>query len=103
MAKDIRGFSKSYKDSGKDVKNMRREDLNDRDKQSYDSIRERAKQYEGKSEDQLLNELFKKVNDGKKNGTLSNADLDRFAGQVAPMLNPQQREKLNGLIKMIKS
>ena len=102
MAKDLRDFSKSF-NGAKDAKNIKREDLSGRDKQNYDNIREKAKQYEGKSEDQLLNELFKKVSEGKQSGTLSNADLDNFAGQVAPMLNAEQRKKLQQLLSMIKN
>lgn len=102
MAKDIRNFSKNYDSSKKNPKDMRREDLDEQGKRSYDDIREKAKQYEGKSEDQLLSELFKRVNDGKRSGTLNNADIDNFAAQVAPMLSPEQREKLDRLIRMIK-
>ena len=104
MARDIRNFSKEYKDSPKkNFKDMRREDLDEQGKSQYDEIKSKAKQLEGKSENQLMDELFKRVNEGKKNGTLSNSDLDYFAAQAAPMLNAEQRKKLQSLLAKMKN
>ena len=103
MAKSIRNFSKEYKEKPqKDVHDMNLDGLDGDGKRQYDDIKSKAKQFEGKSEDQLMNELFKRVNEGKKNGTLSNADLEGFAAQAAPMLNVEQRKKLAGILNMMK-
>ena len=101
--RDIRNFSKDYKaDSNKSVKDMRRDDLDEQGKSQYDDIKRKAKQFEGKSEGELMGELFKRVGEGKKNGTLSDSDLDRFAAQAAPMLNAEQRKKLQLLLTQMK-
>lgn len=103
MARDIRNFSKEYKDnSQKNFKDMRRDDLSEDEKRQYDDITDRARQFEGKSENELMGELFKRVNAGKKDGTFNAAELDKLAAQAAPMLNAEQREKLKSLLNMIK-
>lgn len=100
MGKNIRDHAKNFKE--KDVRSMRREDLNDEEKGEYDRLKKAASQYQNMNEDQLLNELMRRVEAGKKDGSLSNADIDRFAAQAAPMLTPEQRKKLDALIRMIK-
>ncbi len=61
-----------------------------------------AKKYEGASEDQIINEIMLEAQKGKKNGTLTNADIDRFKNMLYPMLNSSQRAKLDKVIKQIK-
>lgn len=61
-----------------------------------------AKKYEGASEDQIINEIMIEAQKGKKNGTLTNADIDRFKNMLYPMLNSSQRAKLDKVIKKIK-
>ena len=102
MPKDIRNFSKGYKPN-KTINDMRREDLDEQGKNQYDDIKRKAKQFEGKSENELMGELFKRVGEGKKNGTLTDSDLDRFAAQAAPMLNAEQRKKLQQLLSKMKA
>ena len=105
MARDIRNFSKGYRNSPpkKNIRDMRREDLDEQGQSQYDDIKRKAKQFEGKSENQLMDELFKRVNEGKKNGTLNNSDLDYFASQAAPMLNAEQRKKLQTIMSKMKA
>ena len=40
---------------------------------------------------------------GRKNGTLSDADVDNFANMIAPMLNPSQKAKLKAVVNKIKN
>ena len=61
-----------------------------------------AKKYEGASEDQIINEIMLEAQKGKRNGTLTNADIDRFKNMLYPMLNSNQRAKLEKVIKKIK-
>ena len=62
-----------------------------------------AAKYNGKNESELVGEIFARAAMGKKNGTLSNADIDAFFGQISPMLNGAQRKKLIKLIEKLKS
>jgi hypothetical protein len=61
-----------------------------------------ASQYNGKSEAELLHAIYKEAEKGKRNGTLSNEELDRFAKMLAPMLDGKKREKLALIIEKLK-
>lgn len=76
--------------------------VNDSDMQNVNQMAEMARQYEGKSEAELTNELLKVTEQGRKDGTLSNEMLDTFYRSVAPMMSAEQRGKLDGLMKMLK-
>ena len=53
------------------------------------------------NESQLYDELFKEVVKGKQNGTLTREGLMNFYNTVTPMLNPEQRKKLDDIIKKL--
>ena len=38
---------------------------------------------------------------GRKNGTLTDKDIDNFAATISPMLNQAQREKLKSIVKKL--
>ena len=67
--------------------------------EQVDDLMNQAKKYEGRSESDLLNELIANY----KKGTLSDQDLERFANQAGPMLNPEQRKKLKSIIDRLHS
>ena len=62
-----------------------------------------ASAFEGKSENEVISALMLEAEKGRKNGTLSDADVDNFALLISPMLNPSQREKLKQIVKQIKN
>ncbi|MBE5744373.1 MAG: hypothetical protein E7358_06685 [Clostridiales bacterium] len=70
--------------------------------EGFDVLKSFAKKYEGASEDKIISEILLEAQKGKKNGTLTNADVDRFKNMLYPMLNPSQRAKLDKVIKIIK-
>ena len=39
---------------------------------------------------------------GRKNGTLSDDDIDNFAALVLPMINPEQQKTLEKVVKRLK-
>ena len=43
------------------------------------------------------------ANEGRRNGTLSDADLDRFGNMLAPMLDDAKRRKLRQIIQKLKN
>ena len=57
----------------------------------------------GKSEGQLWRTIIAEAERGKREGRLSNADLDNFYNSVAPMVNGAQRKKLRDVITRLKS
>lgn len=65
-------------------------------------IKNLAKYYEGKGEDQLIKDIYNNVKAQKESGKLTNAQIEQFAKTVSPMLSPAQREKLNDLVIQLK-
>ena len=62
-----------------------------------------AGKYEGKSEDELLASIFAEAQKARKNGSLSDGDIDNFVRTVAPMLSPAQQKKLMKVAGYLKS
>lgn len=61
-----------------------------------------ASAYEGKSADEVMSAILVEAEKGKKNGTLTDADVDKFASTVSPFLTDKQRKMLNVIVKKIK-
>ena len=62
-----------------------------------------AKAFNGKSEGQILQTILAQAEQGKRDGTLTNADLDNFYNALAPLLDGFKRQKLRGVIQKLKS
>ena len=70
--------------------------------ESTDDLRKKAENYSRKSDDELLDEIIKNVNQGRVNGTFSEEQLRQFEQSVAPMLNVEQRKRLRNVIEIIR-
>lgn len=77
------------------------------DKSEYNSTVELAKliskAMNGKSEGQILHTIISEAERGKREGTLTNADLDNFYNMIYPMLDGFKRKKLKEVITRLKS
>lgn len=62
-----------------------------------------AARYNGRNESELVGEIFARAAEGKKNGTLTNEDIDAFYRQIAPLLDSGKRKKLQKLIERLKA
>ncbi len=71
-------------------------------KRQMERLKNVSQQYRGKSESELMNELKRAASQGKSNGTLSNQKMDKFAKQIAPMLDENQKKKLNRILSELK-
>ena len=75
--------------------------------QSYNHTVELAKvlskAMNGKSEGQLLHTIIAEAERGKRDGTLSNADLDNFYNALSPLLDGFKRKKLKEVIIKLKN
>ncbi len=65
-------------------------------------IKNLAKKYEGASEGEIISAIMKEAEKGRKNGTLTDADIDNFYAMLSPMLNASQRKKLDEVVKKLK-
>lgn len=66
-------------------------------------IREVAEKYNGANEAELMQAIYKEAEKGRRRGTLSDADLDRFGNLLAPMLDDAKRRKLRQIIQKLKT
>lgn len=57
----------------------------------------------GKSAGQILQTIISEAERGKREGTLSNADLDNFFAAVSPILDGAKRKKLKEVIARLKN
>jgi hypothetical protein len=61
-----------------------------------------AKAFSGKSEGQIYSTIIAQAEQGKRDGTLTNADLDNFYNAVAPLVDGFKRKKLAQIIARLK-
>lgn len=60
-----------------------------------------AAKYQREGEGQLVKDIVNNVIEQKAAGKLSNEQLVTFAKRVSPMLNAEQRTRLNGLVEQL--
>ncbi len=61
-----------------------------------------AKAMNGKSQGQLWQQIISEAERGKREGRLTNADLDNFYNTVSPMVDGFKRKKLKEVIARLK-
>ena len=62
-----------------------------------------AAKYDGKNEVVLLRDIYARAEAGKRDGTLTNEQIDAFYRQIEPMLDRAKKRKLQKLIAQLKS
>ena len=76
--------------------------MSDEESKSYE---ERAKEFmnshKNSSENDLMTELMQAIASSKQNGTFDKIQIEKFAKQIAPMMNAEQRGKLQGIIDLL--
>ena len=95
----------------KDFKNYVPDDKNDKNKgaqsgdveQTVNLAAAMAKAFQGKSEGQIWQTILEQAEQGKRNGTLTNADLDNFYAALAPLVDGYKRQKLKQIISKLKA
>ena len=66
-------------------------------------LKQAAARYNGRNESELLRDIFARAQEGKRDGTLTNEQIDAFYQQIAPMLDSSKRKKLQKLLLQLKS
>ena len=61
-----------------------------------------AKNYDGKSEDELLKAIYFEAEKSRRAGTLSDSDIDNFTNILAPILDDKKRKKLYEIANKLK-
>jgi len=103
----LRGYNKTrgideneIKEKAKDMFNA---DIKDEDAKGAMEAEDIIKHYEGKSEDELVSELKNLASSGRKDGSFDNDMLTSFYKNVAPMMDNEQKKKLDDLVDMLKN
>lgn len=74
-------------------------------KESADWMNEAKKladSFHGKGEGELMKAIFDRAIEGKRNGTLTNEQIDAFYAQFSPMLDGAKRKKLQKIVEQLK-
>lgn len=64
-------------------------------------LRNIASSYDGKSEDKLIADIIKAVISQKEQGKLTNDEIKKLYKTISPMLNQEQRTRLEGLMEQL--
>lgn len=68
-----------------------------------DLIARLAGKYNGASEQEIFAAIVREAEKGRRNGTLTDADIDAFASSVLPALDNRQAAKLKKVVARLKS
>ena len=105
---DIRNFNNSNnlndftnKVINENLSNEEKSTLDDLKGKYGDDIDNLINKFNGMSEGELITEVFKIINEKKRNGTFNPDEIDQLASIIAPMLNDEQRQKMQQLIDLI--
>lgn len=67
-----------------------------------DEAKAEADKYHGKSEGDMMREIYARALEGKRNGTLTNEQIDAFYRQFASVLDGAKRKKLQRIVEQLK-
>lgn len=73
------------------------------DEKSANALQNFLRSYEGKSKADIVSEIVKVAEKNRKEGKLTDKDLDNFAVTLSPMLNAEQKSELNKIISRLKT
>ena len=83
-------------------KGFTEKDLTPEQRRQFEAMKNTAAKYRGRSEDELMRELKQTVQKDKAAGTLTDKKMENFQKKISPMLNEQQRKKLDKIMKELK-
>lgn len=84
-----------FNDYAKNSKNLGGGDL-------FKTVTELSKKLDGKSGNDILKAIYAEAERGKRNGTLTNADIDNFAAALSPMLDEKKKTLLKKIVVELK-
>ena len=61
-----------------------------------------AQAYNGRSSTDMFREILEQAEEGKRNGTLTNEEIENFYLSFAPMLNSTQSKRLRAIVDKLK-
>ncbi len=83
------------------IKNPKKSDQGD-NSDLFNLVNSLAGKFDGKSQNELMRAIYEEAKKGKKNGTLTNADIDNFASMLSPLLDDGKRKMLFKIVDELK-
>ena len=102
MKKDIRSFKSAKEGITKEKAEAIFNEFDENTKREAQTIEQTLRQYEGKSQSELMAELTKLAASEREKGNLNNGKLDAFTRNVSPMLSAEQQRRLSSLMVHLK-
>ncbi|MGN0812224.1 MAG: hypothetical protein ACI4MQ_01785 [Candidatus Coproplasma sp.] len=104
---DFKSFNQSRQEKGARKEEIRKEKTASKtgqgDPQAVANLTtEIAKAFYGKSQKDVWQTILAQAEEGKRNGTLTNDDLDNFYKTVYPLVDGVKRQKLKSIIAKLK-
>ena len=72
------------------------------DKNLYNLVASLAGKFDGKNQSELIRAIYEEAKRGKKNGTLSNQEIDNFVFMLSPLLDDKKRKMLVKIAEELK-
>lgn len=69
----------------------------------FDFVKNTAKRFDGKSQNDIMRAILEEAERGKKSGRLTNADIDRFTMMLSPLLDDKKRKYLYKIVERLKN
>ena len=99
---DIKDFAKTELPKNENENEFKEKKTMEETKEEYDDlVTEFVKRYGNMEEDQLLKEMFKLIQQKKKEGTFDANQIRKAAEQIAPLLTDEQRAKMYQLLNYL--
>jgi len=69
---------------------------------SEEELKNKIDEYSSYSSENLMNEFIRLTNEKKQRGELDDSELEKLKNTISPMLNNEQKNNLDKLLKMVK-
>ena len=98
--KDLRSFKPKKKGSAADDLLKKAQEMGAAGEQAdqVQKLKEQVGRYEGKSEDELMQDLLRMTSEQKQKGQFDAERIAKFKNSLWPMLSEQQRQKLVSIL-----
>ncbi len=102
--KDLRSFKPGRNrkmDQKELIEQAKKMGANDEQTRTALNLNEEIKKYEGKSEDAMMGDLLRMAKEQKQSGELNSNKIAEFRKNVWPMLNNDQKRKMQSMLDML--
>ena len=85
------------------VKNNKKSSTTDTSQMNlFNLVNSLASKFNGKNQNELLKAIYEEAEKGKRNGTLTNKEIDNFVEVLSPFLDDKKRKILDKVVRELK-